>query len=54
MVMWLNNNLIPDLPTNSCVEVPCDVKGKLTPQAVPALPLHLNRFDTQQISQFNS
>ena len=46
-----NNNLIPDLPTNSCVEVPCITsKGKLTPQAVPALPLHLNRLIQTNIS----
>ena len=38
----LNNQLINNLPDNSCVEVPCDVTGKgLTPRAVPDLPMHL-------------
>ena len=38
----LNNNLISNLPANSCVEVPCDVNGKgLTPRKVDDLPLHL-------------
>ena len=38
----LNTNLIPNLPGNSCVEVPCDVSGKgLVPRAVQDLPLHL-------------
>ena len=46
-----NNGLIPDLPANSCVEVPCVTSlGKLTPQAVPALPLHLNRLIQTNIS----
>lgn len=46
-----NRGLIPDLPTNSCVEVPCITsKGKLIPQAVPALPLHLNRLIQTNIS----
>ena len=38
----LNNQLINNLPDNSCVEVPCDVTGKgLNPRAVPDLPMHL-------------
>ena len=38
----LNDQLINNLPANSCVEVPCDVSGKgLIPRAVPELPLHL-------------
>ena len=38
----LNTNLIPNLPTNSCVEVPCLVrKNELVPQSVPPLPMHL-------------
>ena len=46
-----NHNLVPELPTNSCVEVPCVTSlGKLTPQAVPALPLHLNRLIQTNIS----
>lgn len=46
-----NNGLMADLPANSCVEVPCVTSlGKLTPQAVPALPLHLNRLIQTNIS----
>ena len=38
----LNTNLIPNLPNNSCVEVPCVVqKDDLVPQVVPPLPIHL-------------
>ena len=47
----INNGLIPDLPANSCVEVPCVTSlNKLTPQKVPALPLHLNRLIQTNIS----
>ena len=47
----MNNGYVPDLPTNSCVEVPCVTSlGKLTPQSVPALPLHLNRLIQTNIS----
>ena len=38
----LNSNLIPNLPSNSCVEVPCLVrKNELVPQSVAPLPMHL-------------
>ena len=38
----LNKNFIPNLPHNSCVEVPCVTqKNELTPQAVSPLPMHL-------------
>ena len=38
----LNTNLIPNLPFNCCVEVPCLVKkNKLVPQSVAPLPMHL-------------
>ena len=38
----LNTNLIPNLPANSCVEVPCLVKkNELVPQSVAPLPMHL-------------
>ena len=38
----LNINLIPNLPSNSCVEVPCLVKkNELVPQSVAPLPMHL-------------
>ena len=38
----LNTNLIPNLPNNSCVEVPCVVQeDDLVPQVVPPLPIHL-------------
>ena len=38
----LNKNFIPNLPHNSCVEVPCIIqKNELTPQAVSPLPMHL-------------
>jgi len=38
----LNQNYIPNLPTNSCVEVPCLVeKDELLPQIVAPLPMHL-------------
>ena len=38
----LNDNLIGNLPGNSCVEVPCIVDGKgLQPQQVDTLPTHL-------------
>ena len=47
----MNNGYVPELPTNSCVEVPCVTSlGKLTPQSVPALPLHLNRLIQTNIS----
>ena len=47
----MNHGYMPDLPTNSCVEVPCVTSlGKLTPQSVPALPLHLNRLIQTNIS----
>ena len=47
----MNHGYVPDLPTNSCVEVPCVTSlGKLTPQSVPALPLHLNRLIQTNIS----
>ena len=47
----LNKGYVPDLPANSCVEVPCITsKGKLTPQSVPALPLHLSRLMQTNIS----
>ena len=46
-----NNGLIPNLPENSCVEVPCVTSlGKLTPQKVPELPLHLSRLMQTNIS----
>ena len=46
-----NNGLIPHLPENSCVEVPCVTSlGKLTPQKVPELPLHLSRLMQTNIS----
>ena len=38
----LNKNFIPNLPHNSCVEVPCIIqKNELIPQAVSPLPMHL-------------
>ena len=38
----MNTNLIPNLPANSCVEVPCLVKkNQLVPQSVAPLPMHL-------------
>ena len=38
----LNTNLIPNLPFNCCVEVPCLVKkNELVPQSVALLPMHL-------------
>ena len=38
----LNTNLIPNLPFNCCVEVPCLVKkNELVPQSVAPLPMHL-------------
>lgn len=38
----LNKNFIPNLPHNSCVEVPCIIqKNELTPQTVSPLPMHL-------------
>ena len=38
----LNKNLIPNLPSNSCVEVPCIVqKDNLVAQQVDPLPMHL-------------
>ena len=47
----MNKGYVPDLPENSCVEVPCVTTfGKLTPQSVPALPLHLNRLIQTNIS----
>ena len=47
----LNKDLVPDLPAYSCVEVPCVTSlGKLTPQKVPALPLHLSRLMQTNIS----
>jgi alpha-galactosidase len=38
----LNQNFIPNLPHNSCVEVPCIVqKNGIIPQTVAPLPMHL-------------
>ena len=38
----LNQNFIPNLPHNSCVEVPCIVqKNEIIPQTVTPLPMHL-------------
>ena len=38
----LNQNYIPNLPANACVEVPCDVNAAgLTPRKVDQLPSHL-------------
>ena len=38
----LNQNFIPNLPHNSCVEVPCIVqKNEIIPQTVAPLPMHL-------------
>ena len=47
----LNTNLIPNLPNNSCVEVPCVVqKNDLVPQVVPPLPIHLANLIQTNIS----
>ena len=47
----LNTNLIPNLPNNSCVEVPCVVqKDNLVPQVVPPLPIHLANLIQTNIS----
>ena len=47
----LNTNLIPNLPNNSCVEVPCVVqKDDLVPQVVPPLPIHLASLIQTNIS----
>ena len=47
----LNTNLIPNLPNNSCVEVPCVVqKDDLVPQVVPPLPIHLANLIQTNIS----
>ncbi len=47
----LNTNLIPNLPNNSCVEVPCVVqKDELVPQVVPPLPIHLANLIQTNIS----
>lgn len=47
----LNTNLIPNLPNNSCVEVPCIVqKDDLVPQVVPPLPIHLANLIQTNIS----
>ncbi len=47
----LNTNLIPNLPSNSCVEVPCVVqKDELVPQVVPPLPIHLANLIQTNIS----
>ena len=47
----LNTNLIPNLPNNSCVEVPCVVKkDDLVPQVVPPLPTHLANLIQTNIS----
>ena len=38
----MNNNLIDNLPSDSCVEVPCEISAKgIKPQHVGALPTHL-------------
>ena len=47
----LNTNLIPNLPNNSCVEVPCVVqKDDLVPQVVPPVPIHLANLIQTNIS----
>ena len=47
----LNTYLIPNLPNNSCVEVPCVVqKDDLVPQVVPPLPIHLANLIQTNIS----
>ena len=47
----LNTDLVPDLPAYSCVEVPCLTSaGKLEPQKVAPLPLHLSRLMQTNIS----
>jgi len=47
----LNTNLIPNLPNNSCVEVPCVIqKDDLVPQVVPPLPIHLANLIQTNIS----
>ena len=47
----LNTNLIPNLPNNSCVEVPCVVQeDDLVPQVVPPLPIHLANLIQTNIS----
>ena len=47
----LNTNLIPNLPNNSCVEVPCVVQEDyLVPQVVPPLPIHLANLIQTNIS----
>ena len=47
----LNTTLIPNLPNNSCVEVPCVVqKDDLVPQVVPPLPIHLANLIQTNIS----
>ena len=47
----LNTNFIPNLPNNSCVEVPCVVqKDDLVPQVVPPLPIHLANLIQTNIS----
>ena len=38
----MNNNLIDNLPSDSCVEVPCEISAKgINPQHVGRLPTHL-------------
>ena len=47
----LNQQLIPNLPLNSCVEVPCMVQqNELVPQPVAPLPLHLTNLIHTNIS----
>ena len=47
----LNTYLIPNLPNNSCVEVPCVIqKDDLVPQVVPPLPIHLANLIQTNIS----
>ena len=47
----LNQQLIPNLPLNSCVEVPCMVQqNELVPQPVAPLPLHLTNLIQTNIS----
>jgi alpha-galactosidase len=38
----MNNNLIDNLPSDSCVEVPCEISAKgIKPQRIGKLPTHL-------------
>ncbi len=47
----LNNGLIPNLPAEACVEVPCFVDGKgVTPTYVGALPLQLAAMNMTNIN----